>query len=155
VAQESSEGVPSKAELRRQLQEVDLYNANSIPEYLRRISEVEQLMPKIDQAYLVVDRYFASAEKKYANNPKTLRALRAYEKLNGYDKEGLLILKDEIRKAKWLAELPPDKQQAYFDSEVAPLRAKQVEIGRKEVDFARQMKAMGLLLPTDVAKSLK
>ncbi|MGE5110552.1 MAG: hypothetical protein ACM3JB_06835 [Acidobacteriaceae bacterium] len=143
------------ADLRRQLAQIDYTNATSMDDYLRRISALAEILPKLDKAYEVSDRRLAEGKKKYRNRPDLMRLIRAIEQLNQYDKDGLAMLKQEVDRAKWLKELPQDKQQQYFDEQIEPLRKKMIEVGRKEVEFARKMKDQGLALPSDVAESIK
>jgi len=152
---QQGDSTPSKADIRRHLAEIDLYHATGIDDYLSRIAAIEKLVPSMDQADQIADRNLTDAEQKYAHDRRTLRTIRAYKKLNSYDKEGLNLLKDEIKKAERLRDLPHEKQQAYFDAEIAPLRSKQLAVGQKEVKFARVMKQEGLALPQDVSQSIE
>jgi hypothetical protein len=146
---------PSMAELRQQLVRIDLTKASDMADYIRRVRAVAGILPSLEKAYQKADQHFAEGRKKYRNRPDMLRLIAAIEKLNGFDRQGLAVLKQEVGRARWLAELPADKQQRYFDEKIMPLRRKMIEIGKAEVEFARQMKAQGLALPTDVAESLK
>jgi hypothetical protein len=142
-------------DIRAKLATLNLRQADSMDDYVRRARQMRILLPQMAAFYRASSETLRTARKKYSGRPDLIKLADFIEKLNERDAFGFQLLKEELRLARILEHLPPEKQTAFWDERIKPLAQVEDNIVNEEVEMAIDGMNRGLKLPPDILESLK
>lgn len=133
---------------------IDYRHATSIDDYLNRCSQVQRLLPELDQFYRTTEVTILRLRNRHPDNPQWVKLGNVIVALNAKDIAGVALLKQEMNLALDMQKLLPNKRQAFFDQRILPLQKREDSIADEEIRIAVKARNEGVPLPDDVLKRI-
>ena len=143
------------SDIRIRLANIDYRHTQNLDDYLAKCQEVRTLLPELDtfhkQAFATIKRL----KKEHKDNAEFVRMADFYAALNTKDREGLVLLAEEMSLASQMSALPSLKRAAFFEQQIRPLQKREDQLSQQEVQMVVEAKKKGMPLPDDVSKAVE
>jgi hypothetical protein len=118
----------------------------TIPEYLRRCTDLESTLNEYEPALQQMDGLMAQLQEHTTNDPSTIDVLVTMRSILQKDLESAKTFRKEVESAKLLAALPSSEQTSFYNTSIKPIQDEESRIANDEIEIMKRAKARGVKL---------
>jgi hypothetical protein len=142
------------ADFRLRLGAIRSAETPTMRDFYRQCLALEGLMDEFEPHRQKNQLFSNSVLREVADEPKLVPTVQLLVQISEKDSRIIAAFRVEVAKAKELIRLPPSRQVAYYETEIAPIEAEIQKLANEQMGLLRDARERGITLPADISELL-